>query len=111
MRYIERLVATHSNKPEKIGSVAEVKHRHGSSVASLECTRATNSSIYIIMRKEKAPIYKLSRRKAPKTQQICHYKHATKTSRLFLLYDMGIGFNSRNNFSNLGSFAKVSAPL
>ena len=25
--------------------------------------------------------------------------------------DTGVGFNSRNNFANLGSFAKVSVPL
>ena len=48
--------------------------------------------------------------KAPKTQQICHYRHATKTSGLSL-YDTSIGFNSRNNFANLGALAKVSAPL
>ena len=52
-------------------------------------------------------IYKLSRSKAPKTQQFCHYRHARKTSGLFLLYDV----NSRNNFANLGSFAKVSIPV
>ena len=53
----------------------------------------------------------LSHRKAPKTQQICHYKHATKTSGLFLLYGASVGFNFRNNFANFGSFAKVSVPL
>ena len=61
------------------------------------------------MRKEKAPIYKLSRSKALKTQQVCHYRHTTKTSRLFLLYSTGVNFSPRNNFANLGSFAKVSA--
>ena len=34
-----------------------------------------------------------------------------KTSQLSLLYRTGIGFNSRNNFANLGFFAKVSIPL
>ena len=29
----------------------------------------------------------------------------------FLLYDTGVGFNSCNNFANLGFFAKVSVPL
>ena len=60
---------------------------------------------------KKAPIYKLSRRKAPKTQQICYYRHARKTSGLFLLYDTGFSFNSCNNFANLVFFAKVSVPL
>ena len=55
--------------------------------------------------------YKLSRSKAPKTQQICYYKHTRKTSELFLSYDTGVGFNSRNNFANLGSLAKISVPL
>ena len=63
------------------------------------------------MRKEKAPIYKSSRRKAPKTQQICHYEHVRKTRGLFLLHDKGVGFSSHNNFANLGSFAKVSVPV
>ena len=56
---------------------------------------------------EKAPIYGLSRRKAPKSQQICHYRHATKTIGLFLLYDTSVGFNFRNNFANLGFFAEL----
>ena len=36
---------------------------------------------------------------------------ATKTSELFLLYYTGVGYNSRNNFSNLGSFANASIPV
>ena len=55
----------------------------------------------------KAPIYKLSRSKALKTQQICHYRYAKKTSGLFLLYDTGVDFN----FANLDTFAKVSVPV
>ena len=38
--------------------------------------------------------------------QTCDKKQWT-----FLLNDTGVGFNSRNNFANLGSFAKVSVPL
>ena len=57
---------------------------------------------------KKAPVYKLTRRRTPKTQQICHYRHETKTSGPFLLYNTGVGFN--NNFANLGAFAKVSVP-
>ena len=37
--------------------------------------------------------------------QICHYRNATKNSGLFLLYNTSVGFNTRNNFANLGSFA------
>ena len=44
-------------------------------------------------------------------QQICHYRHGRKTGGLFLLYDTGVNFISRNNLNNLGSFAKVSVPV
>ena len=60
---------------------------------------------------EKAPVYRLSRSKAPKTQQICHYRHTRKTSELFLLFNTGAEFSLRNNFANSGSFAKVSVPV
>ena len=51
-------------------------------------------------------VYRLSRSKAPKTQQICHYRHTRKTSELFLLFNTGVDFSLHNNFSNSGSFAK-----
>ena len=57
---------------------------------------------------KKAPVYRLSRSKAPKTQQICHYRHMRKTGELLLLFNTGVDFNRRNNFANAGSFAKVS---
>ena len=53
----------------------------------------------------------LSRSKALKTQQTCHYRHTRKTSERFLLYNTGVNFSLRNNFANLGSFAKVSVPV
>ena len=49
--------------------------------------------------------------KQPKTQQICHYRHARKTSGPFLLSDTGVDFSFRNNFANVGFFAKVSVPV
>ena len=58
-----------------------------------------------------ASIYKLSRSKAPKTQQFCHYRHVRNTSGLFLLYNTGVDFRFRNNFANLSSFAKASVPI
>ena len=67
---------------------------------------AFTSQLYIIIRKDTAPIYKLSHSKAPKTQLICHYRHTRKTSRPFSLCDTGIYLSSRNNF-----FANVSIPL
>ena len=60
---------------------------------------------------KKAPIYKLSRSKAPTTQQICHYKHARKTTRLFYCTTGALIFSSYNNLANLSSFAKVSVPV
>ena len=60
---------------------------------------------------EKAPIYKLSRSKAPKTQKTCHYKHEKKSQWTFLLHNMGLDLSSRNNLANLGSFAKYSVPV
>ena len=59
----------------------------------------------------KAPVYRLSRSKALKTQQICHYRHTRQTSELFFLFNAGVDFSLRNNFANAGSFAKVSAPV
>ena len=59
------------------------------------------------MRTVKAPIYKLSRSKAPKTQQICHYSDVRKTSGLFSLYETGCDFRYRDNFANLDFFAKI----
>ena len=60
---------------------------------------------------EKAPIYRLSRSKAPKTHQICHYRHTRETSELFLFFNTGVDFSLCNNFVNSGSFAKVSVPV
>ena len=60
---------------------------------------------------EKAPVYRLSRSKAPKTQQICHYRHTRKTGEIFLFVNTGIDFSLRNYFANTGSFAKVSIPV
>ena len=59
----------------------------------------------------KSTCYRLSRSKAPKTQQNCHYKHATKTSELFSLFNTGVDFSLRNNFANSNSFAKFSVPV
>ena len=42
---------------QKSGTVSEVEHRRGNSAASLMHARVTKSIIYIIMLKEKAPIY------------------------------------------------------
>ena len=48
---------------------------------------------------------------APKTQQICHYRYARKTSELVLLFNTSVDFSLRNNFATAGSFAKVSVPV
>ena len=94
-------------KTRKSDIVSEVEHRRGNSAANLKRARAIMSIIYLIMHKEKAPIYKSSRSKAAKTQQICHYRHVRKTCCLFMLHDTDAGVSSYGNFANLGSFAKV----
>ena len=68
-----------------------------------------NRNIHLFWKK--APIYKLSRSKSPKPQQIRHSRHTRKISGLFLLCNTGVDFSSRNNLANLGSFAKVSVPV
>ena len=68
---------------QKSDTGSEVKYRRGNSTASLERAHVIKSIIYFIMHKGKAPIYKSSRSKAPKTQQICHYRHVRKTSGFF----------------------------
>ena len=66
-------------------------------MASLQYARVNKLIIYITMHKQKAPIYKLSRSKAPK-QQILAYRHTRKTSELVLWYRMDVDFS--NNFPN-----------
>ena len=85
-------------KLKETDAVFEVKHRHGNSVACFNCTHFNKSIIYVIMRKEKAPIFAVSRSRTLKTQRIHHYKHARKTRVLFLLYDTDVDFSSRNNY-------------
>ena len=128
-RWIDRLIAACANKKtvrneeerqERRFLLVET-HKRCTSIAVLT-VHAETSLLYtfqwsmkanrnINLWWEKAPIYKLSRRKALKTQQICHYRHAAKTKWLFLVGDTSVGFNTCNNFVNLGSFAKVSIPL
>ena len=57
---------------------------------------------------EKAPVHKLSHSKAPKKQQICHNRHTRKTSGLFLLYDTGVDFSSRNGNKLLFNFLAIT---
>ena len=73
--------------------------------------RSMQANRNINLWEEKAPVYRLSRSKAPKTQQICHYRHTRKTGELFLFVNTGVDFSLRNNFANSGSFAKVFIPV
>ena len=111
-RYIERLVATHLHKTRWWhAKKPEVKHRHSKSVAALSVHVSSSQLYIIIMRKEKAPIYKLCSSKAPKTQQICHYNHARKTSICFVVRHEHQLLAPAIIFSNSGSFAKISVPI
>ena len=62
------------------------------------------------MHTQKAPIYTLSHSKVPK-----HNKFSVTNMQEnpvdFILHRTGVDYNFRNNFANLGSFAKVSVPL
>ena len=51
----------------KSDAVSEVKHRHGNSVASLQCAPVDKFIVYITMHKQTTPIYKLSCSKASNT--------------------------------------------
>ena len=48
----------------------KVDYWHKNPVASLDYMHALTSLLYITAHERKAPIYKLSRSKAPKTQQV-----------------------------------------
>ena len=124
-----RLLAAHANKK----TMRNEKARKECCVLLIEThwcltfiavltVHATTSLLYIFQQsmqanrninlwQEKALIYRLSRSKAPKTQQICHYRHTRKTSELFLLFNTGVDFSLLNNFANSGSYAKVSFPV
>ena len=62
---------------EESDAVSEVKHRHGNSVASINM-----SIIYITMCKNKEPIHKLSRSKAPKHSNQWSFLRLNKVSPL-----------------------------
>ena len=51
--------------------------------------RSMQANRNIDLWEEKAPVYRLSRSKAPKTQQICHYRYTRKTGELFCLSARG----------------------
>ena len=59
------------------------------------------------MHKQIALIYKLSCSKTPKFSKFRVTDIRDKPVN-FLWYPTGVDFSSRNNFANLGSFAKVS---
>ena len=61
------------------------------------------------MQKQKAPIYMLSRSKAPKHSKCRLTDIREKPMDLF--NHTGVVFSSHNNFTNIGSFAKVSIPV
>ena len=84
-------------------------HEKTSLLSTFQRSMQANSNITLW--EEKAPIYRLSRSKAPKTQQICHYRHTRKTGELFLLFNTGVDFSLRNNIASAGSSANVSVPV
>ena len=62
-------------------------HAETSLLYTFQRSRQANRNINLWQ--EKAPVNRLSRGKAPKTQQICHYRHARKTSGTFFIVQHG----------------------
>ena len=91
---------------EESDAIFEVKHRHGNPVISLQCA----SVIHIAMHENKAPIYKLSHSNTPNYSKF-RLTDIRENRCTFLWCRTGVDISSRNNFANLGSFAKVSVPL
>ena len=94
--------AAHANKKarQECGFLLVETHKHLTSIAVLTAHVET-SLLYTFQRSMPAI----------KTQQISHYRHAKKNQWTFLLYSTGVNISSRNNFANLGSFAKVSVTV
>ena len=70
--------------------------------------QASRKHIYF---SEKAPIYMLPGSKAPKCSKLGVTKIREKPVDFYYGTARGVGFSSRNNFTNLGSLAKVSVPV
>ena len=66
-----------------------MKHRHKYSVASLDYECVNKSIIYVTTCERKAPINKLSRNEALKTQQVQGFTHTRLTSDLFSRHQPG----------------------
>ena len=67
--------------------------------SSLDCAHVNKSIMHVTTQERTAPIYNLSRSKAPKPQQLAGCKHKRKTSGLFLWYLLHAGLN--NKFTSL----------
>ena len=59
-----------------------MKHRHGNSVASLQCELANKLIIHIAMHKKSTHL-QVNPKQSARTQQIYAYRHTRKTSGLF----------------------------
>ena len=57
------------------------------------------------------PFTSYSTEKHPKHSKFAITDMREKPAFVFLVYDTGVDFSARNNFSNSGSFAKVSIPV
>ena len=87
------------------------------SCRSLDCGRSNRSIIFFNDLRKPIEIYIYARNYHPFTSYLTakHPKHnkfaitdmRKKPVELFLLCDTGVNFCSRNNFADLGSFAKV----
>ena len=90
--YQLRRILTNEKNPKR-GSLLRIGTQTLNSCRSLDYAHGNESILYfndLCMPIEKAPICKLSGSKATQTPQICHYKHAPKTSGAFLLYNTSV---------------------
>ena len=96
-----------TRKPDYGDAVAEVKHGHDNSFASIQC--ALVSQLCIAMHKRKASISMLSRSKAPKTQTTGGLQTADQQKNYQTFFD-----GAKQAFTlapEIIFFAKVSVPV
>ena len=75
----------------------------GSAISLYSYLRIDACTIYLAHR-----IVQVIPQQSTEKRQIYAYRHARKASGLFGWHRTGVDFISRNNFTNLGSFAEVS---
>ena len=92
---------------ENSDAFVEAKHRKTLHISCRPSVHALTGQIYKLFCVRKT--HPFTSYPVAKNQK--HRKFAITGMREKPLYDTGVNFSSRNNFTNLGSFAKVSVPV